>query len=87
VSAPILRRRTVAVAVREKRRPSRLADAELDHLERVMQQVTQADDGGLSHGLDAGYWHRRICSIGNTFDLIPNQISRLKALLRLFEHL
>jgi hypothetical protein len=85
VSAPILRRRGAAPAAPDKRRTSRLADLELDHLERVMHHVTLAEDDGLSHGLDAGYWHQRICSIGSTFDLVPSQISRLKALLQLFE--
>jgi hypothetical protein len=69
------------VASRAKARPSRLADTELDHLERVVRLVARADTYTPIHGLDMAYWRRRVALIESSFELLPVQMSRMKALL------
>ena len=70
-----------AVVSRAKARPSRLADAELDHLEKVVRLMARADTYTPIHGLDIAYWRRRVALIESSFELLPIQRSRMKALL------
>ena len=70
-----------AVVSRAKARPSRLADAELDHLEKVVRLMARADTHTSIHGLDIAYWRRRVALIESSFELLPIQRSRMKALL------
>lgn len=69
------------MASRAKARPSRLADTELDHLERVVRLMARADTYTPIHGLDMAYWRRRVALIESSFELLPVQMSRMKALL------
>jgi len=70
-----------AVASRAKACPSRLADAELDHLEKVVRLMARADPYTPIHGLDIAYWRRRVALIESSFELLPIQRSRMKALM------
>jgi len=70
-----------AVASRAKARPSRLADAELDHLEKVVRFIARAGNYTPIHGLDVAYWRTRVALIESSFELLPIQRSRMKALL------
>ena len=70
-----------AAPIRTKARPSRLADAELDHLENILQLVARAGYTSI-HGLDIAYWCRRVAFIESEFELLPIQRSRVKALLQ-----
>ena len=69
-----------AMASRAKARPSRLADTELDHLEKVVRLMAWPDTYTPIHGLDIAYWRRRVALIESLFELLPIQRSRITAL-------
>jgi hypothetical protein len=71
-----------ATPVRPERQPSLFADAQIQHLEFVVKCATQAD-GDRILCLDLAYWRRRVLMLEDTYDLVPSQALRLKALLRL----
>jgi hypothetical protein len=74
-----------AALVRRKRQAARLADAEIRHLEVAVKYALQHDDCRRIVGLDKAYWCKRILTIGDTYDLVPSQMLRLKGLLRLLD--
>lgn len=68
-----------------KARPSRLADTELDHLEKIFQLMAQSDTYTPTHGLDIAYWRRRAALIESSFELLPIQRFRMTALLAMLD--
>jgi hypothetical protein len=74
-----------AAVSRPKARPSRLADTELDHLEKIIWLMAQSDPYTPTHGLDMAYWRRRVALIESSFELLPIQRSRMTALLALLD--
>ena len=74
-----------AALVRRRRQAARHADAEIRHLEVAVKYAAQHDDCRRIVGLDKAYWCKRILTIGETYDLVPSQMLRLKGLLRLLD--
>jgi hypothetical protein len=68
-----------------KRMPSRLADAELDHLERMVQYVTRQTGANSRQKLDFDYWRKRLRVLTQTHDLMLPQKNRVVALMDMLE--
>ncbi|MEM5383876.1 hypothetical protein VSR68_09760 [Paraburkholderia phymatum] len=70
------------------RQSASLADAELDHLERMVQYIvrrTEADDTDDTSRLDYEYWGKRLRALTQTHDLVATQRQRIIGLLDLLE--
>lgn len=67
------------------RKSASLADAELDHLERMVQYVVRRMDGDDTSRLDYEYWGKRLRNLTRTHDLVTTQRQRIIGLLDLLE--
>jgi hypothetical protein len=65
--------------------PARLADAQIDHMERMVQYWTRAHAGLASRGIDHDYWKNRLRALGETYDLVASQRQRLDAMVAMLE--
>jgi len=65
--------------------PAGLADAQIDHMERMVQYWTRAHAGLASRGIDHDYWKKRLRALGETYDLVASQRQRLDAMLAMLE--
>ncbi|MBN3855865.1 hypothetical protein G3N59_21020 [Paraburkholderia sp. Ac-20340] len=68
------------------RLPANLADAELDHVERMVQYMSRAQAAQLPHsprGIDGEYWKKRLHKLESTYDLVATQRSRVARLLEI----
>ncbi|WP_042338458.1 hypothetical protein [Paraburkholderia ferrariae] len=65
--------------------PARLADAQLEHMERLVQYWTHADAVLARRGIDHEYWKQRLRALAQTYDLATSQRQRLLAMLDLIE--
>jgi hypothetical protein len=77
-----------ALAARSAR-ASRLADAELAHLEAVLKHMARSTGSTGPATLEYAYWVKRVDWVFGGFNLLPVQLSRAQALLRLlksFDH-
>lgn len=70
-----------------KRRPSILADAEIRHLDAVIQYAVMQAEGDRPITLNRDYWRGRIRNVADTHELIPDQLMRLKGFLALLDTL
>jgi hypothetical protein len=73
---------TTAVLSAAKKRPARLADCELSHLEAVLGLAGRRSVATALRGLDLAYWSARVASIATQYDLIMSQTQRVAALSR-----
>ena len=65
---------------------SRSADVELAHLETVIKHMARSGDSTTGAGtLEYAYWVKRVEFVFNAFNLLPVQLSRAQALLRLLK--
>ena len=74
------RRTSTAVLRPEPRVPAALADAELQHLEKVVRHLCNTDALDTGTRLGLSYWLNRIADIERRFYLVPPQLRRLTAL-------
>ena len=65
--------------------PASLADTELDHVERMVQYVTRAQDAHSPRGIDADYWKKRLRVLEQTYDLVATQRQRVTRLFAMLE--
>jgi hypothetical protein len=65
--------------------PALLADAELDHVERMVQYMNRAQAGRTPRGIDGEYWKKRLRVLEATHDLVATQRRRVARLLELLE--
>ncbi|MGF6880319.1 hypothetical protein [Paraburkholderia sp. MM5477-R1] len=65
--------------------PASLADAQLDHFERIAQYVTRVNAENTFRGLDHEYWERRLGRLAETHDLVAVQRRRVFRLLDLLK--
>jgi hypothetical protein len=65
--------------------PSRLADADLDHLDRLIQCITRATDELDCRGINREYCEKRLRALTETYDLVLSQRRRVLTLLDLLE--
>jgi hypothetical protein len=65
--------------------PARLADAQIDHMERMVQYWTRAHAGLASRGIDHDYWKKRLRALGENYDLVASQRQRLDAMLAMLD--
>ncbi len=65
--------------------PARLADAQLDHVERMLQFLSSAAAGSATHGIDPEYCRKRLQTLEQTHDLVVSQRLRIARLLQLLE--
>ena len=66
-------------------RSASLADAELLHLERMVQYVVRRTATDNVSALDYEYWARRLRKLAQTYDLVTRQRQQVIALLDLLE--
>jgi len=62
-------------------KPARLADIELDHLERMVQYVARQDEADDLSRFDHVYWEKRLRALAQTHDLVATQRQRVISLL------
>lgn len=74
----------LAHSARTTRRPARLADAEIDHLEHMILSLARSGDPKALAAFDRAYWQRRLAALGDESDLVSTQRARV---LRLFDML
>ncbi|SIT47304.1 conserved hypothetical protein [Paraburkholderia piptadeniae] len=67
------------------RKSASLADAELDHLERMVQYVVRRTAEDDTSRLDYEYWGKRLRALPQTHDLVATQRQRIIGLLDLLE--
>ncbi|MPW18282.1 hypothetical protein GCT13_15520 [Paraburkholderia sp. CNPSo 3157] len=67
------------------RKSASLADAELDHLERMVQYVVRRTAADDTSRLDFEYWGKRLRALTRTHDLVATQRQRIIGLLDLLE--
>lgn len=80
-----MKRRTLTAVLRPKPRiPSVLADAEIRHLEKVVQHLSNTGDFGAETRFGLSYWLHRIEDIESRFHLVPSQLKRLAVLRETF---
>jgi hypothetical protein len=77
------RQPTATSEASELKRPSRLADAELTHLESVIRHILSANAPAVPLYLDRSYWLRRLERLEKETRLVPAQMKRLGALRNL----
>ncbi|WP_322045561.1 hypothetical protein [Paraburkholderia sp. J67] len=65
--------------------PAILADAELDHVERMVQYTSRAQAAHMPRGIDGEYWKKRLRMLEATYDLVASQRSRVTRLFELLE--
>ncbi|SAK57781.1 hypothetical protein [Caballeronia ptereochthonis] len=65
--------------------PASLADAQIDHFERIVRHITRADAGAAYRGLDHEYSKKRLRKLVETHDLVAVQRRRVLLLLDLLE--
>lgn len=65
--------------------PALLADAELDHVERMVQYMSRAQAGRAPRGIDGEYWKKRLRALEATHDLVATQRRRVASLFELLE--
>ncbi|WP_185496774.1 hypothetical protein [Paraburkholderia tropica] len=65
--------------------PARLADAQLDHVERMVQFLSFATVANATRGIDREYCRKRLQTLEQTHDLVASQRSRIAKLLHLLE--
>jgi hypothetical protein len=73
-----------AARANDGRLPAIFADAELDHVERMVQYMSRAQAAQLPHsprGIDGEYWKKRLLKLESTYDLVATQRSRVARLL------
>ncbi|MEM5436549.1 hypothetical protein [Paraburkholderia diazotrophica] len=61
------------------------ADAELDHLERMVQYIVRRTEADDTSRLDYEYWGKRLRALTQTHDLVATQRQRIIGLLDLLE--
>ncbi|SAL23028.1 hypothetical protein AWB73_01596 [Caballeronia turbans] len=79
----VLRTRREAEATRAALKPARVADAQLDHLERMVRSLARASDPKAFACLDRAYWTKRLAALGDESDLVSTQRARVLRLLDL----
>ncbi|WP_321842845.1 hypothetical protein [Paraburkholderia bannensis] len=65
--------------------PANLADAELDHVERMVQYMNRAQAAHTPRGIDGEYWKKRLRVLEATYDLVATQRRRVARLFELLE--
>ncbi|HEV3426841.1 MAG TPA: hypothetical protein VG320_03070 [Paraburkholderia sp.] len=65
--------------------PAILADAELDHVERMVQYMSRAQAARSPRGIDGEYWKKRLRALEATYDLVATQRQRVARLFELLE--
>jgi hypothetical protein len=65
--------------------PAQLADAHLDHLDRLVQRLLRADDERDCRGINHEYCGKRLRLLAETYDLVLSQRHRVLTLLDLLE--
>jgi hypothetical protein len=65
--------------------PAILADAELDHVERMVQYMSRAQASRTPRGIDGEYWKKRLRALEATYDLVATQRRRVARLFELLE--
>lgn len=65
--------------------PARLADAQLDHVERMVQFLSFAAVANATRGIDREYCRKRLQTLEQTHDLVASQRLRIAKLLQLLE--
>jgi hypothetical protein len=65
--------------------PAHLADAQLDHVERMIQYCTRPDAGPTFRGIDHEYWKKRLRTLTETYDLVTPQRQRVMRMFDLLE--
>jgi ferritin len=65
--------------------PASLADAELDHVERMVQYMCRAQGTAATRGIDGEYWKKRLRAVEQTYDLVTTQRQRVARLFELLE--
>lgn len=63
-----------------KKRPARLADAELNHLEAVLGIAGRRFTATSMRGLNTAYWSARVDAIAAQHDLVASQKKRVAVL-------
>ena len=71
----------IAHSARTTRRPARLADAEIDHLEHMIHSLARSGDPKALASLDRAYWQRRLAALDDESDLVSTQRARVLRLL------
>lgn len=66
-------------------RSATLADAELEHLERMVQYIVRRTETDNTSRLDYEYWTKRLLALAQTHDLVTTQRQRVIGLLDLLE--
>ncbi|WP_124800683.1 hypothetical protein [Paraburkholderia phosphatilytica] len=67
------------------RLPASLVDSQLDHLERMVQNVARGDAATVFDALGDRYWENRVRELLATHDLVQIQRRRAERLLELLE--
>lgn len=65
--------------------PAILADAELDHVERMVQYMSRMQAARSPRGIDGKYWKKRLRALEATYDLVATQRRRVARLFELLE--
>jgi hypothetical protein len=65
--------------------PAMLADAELNHVERMVQYISRAHGGTAARGIDREYLKKRLRALEQTYDLVTTQRQRVANLFELLE--
>jgi hypothetical protein len=73
---------TTAMLSAAQKRPARLADGELSHLEAILGIAGRRSAATAVRGLDLAYWSARIASVATQYDLLMSQTQRVAALSR-----
>jgi hypothetical protein len=60
--------------------PARLADRQLDHVERMLRSVARANPAGPVHDMDLEYWESRIRALVKENTLVAVQQHRVQRL-------
>ena len=71
---------TAAIAAFRQRRPSQLAERELQHLELILANFVEYSTA--SERLPVRYWDMRIAQLDAEYDLVPSQSQRVASLQR-----
>ncbi|SPB13648.1 hypothetical protein NOV72_00912 [Caballeronia novacaledonica] len=78
----VLQAGRAALTARAALKPARVADAQLDHIERMIRSAAVAGNQKALACLDRAYWKRRLAALGDENDLVSTQRARV---LRLFD--
>lgn len=65
--------------------PAILADAELDHVERMVHYTSRVQAARPPRGIDGEYWKKRLRALEASYDLVATQRRRVARLFELLE--